>query len=128
MRFASPAILAAFVLAACSPAPQDAVPANGMTRLPPVVTMQITPLPTSDCKPAAYVALVAWFIPLQTSFSGVEVRMDKPDGKMFARSRFRNHGKQTGPWVHDGSTFFLVDLASQEVLARARAGAYDCKA
>lgn len=126
MRIACAAILA-LVLAACSKAPQDIVPADGRTTLPPAVTMQITPLPTADCKPNAYVALVAWFIPLQMPFSGVEVRMETPDGKMFARSQARNYGKETGPWVHDGSSFFLIDLASQKVLARARAGAYDCK-
>jgi OmcA/MtrC family decaheme c-type cytochrome len=45
----------------------------------------------------------------------VEVRLDSADGKLFTTSG-GNGSAETGKWVKDGQTFFLVDKASGDVL------------
>jgi len=45
----------------------------------------------------------------------VEIRIDSPDGKVFAKSKGAD-SKATGKWVKDGQAFFLVDAASGDVL------------
>ena len=45
----------------------------------------------------------------------VEIRIDSPDGKVFAKSKGAD-SKATGKWVKDGQAFFMVDAASGDVL------------
>lgn len=45
----------------------------------------------------------------------VEVHVDRPDGPLFVRAGYRESG-QTGPWVSDGTTFYLQDVSGDKPL------------
>jgi ATP-binding cassette subfamily B protein len=53
--------------------------------------------------------------------SSAEIRLGAPDGPMFARVEYDScaptvEGRTTGPWVHDGMTFFLQDTSADKEL------------
>ncbi len=150
MRIACLATLV-IALAACNEAPQDVVPDNAADSLPPVdaaaanapaaavtmappapanvdgVTMTLTPIKTDNCQPNKYTTEVSWSIPASVPFSGVEVRVEKPDGGLLAFKKARVYTQKSGAWVREGTQFFLVDKDSRTILARAKAGPYDCQ-
>ena len=134
-------------LAACNKAPQDVVPDNSAATLPAVApptpapatttdeaspmvasgaTMTITPLKTDNCEPKKYTAEISWVIPPALAFSGAEVRVGKPDGGLLAFKKQRTYTQKSGPWVGEGTKFFIVDKDSRQILAQAEAPAYDC--
>jgi hypothetical protein len=43
--------------------------------------------------------------------SDVEVHVDAPDGPTFARSGPGNFSHKTGPWVRDGTKFYLQNVS-----------------
>lgn len=47
---------------------------------------------------------------------GVEIRLDAPDGKLFAQANGAGN-KATGNWVRDGQKFLLLDTPTGQVLA-----------
>ena len=145
MRVACLAIVVV-ALAACNKAPQDVVPDNSAATLPAVApptpapattteaspmvasgaTMTITPLKTDNCEPKKYTAEISWVIPPALAFSGAEVRVGKPDGGLLAFKKQRTYTQKSGPWVGEGTKFFIVDKDSRQILAQAEAPAYDC--
>lgn len=56
---------------------------------------------------------IAWF---REELETVQLRIGAPDGRLFVRGGA--HGTaETGPWVKDGTTVYLLDDPSGEVLA-----------
>ena len=45
----------------------------------------------------------------------LELHVDRPDGPLFARVGYRGSG-QTGPWVADGTIFYLQDVSGDKPL------------
>ncbi len=113
----------AIALAGCGkkqpPMPTQAFAAPG-------VTFKLNPPAAPDCKPdTAYVATVSW------AFDGrdaakTEVRINKPDGDLFARSNDRTGHADTGKWVKPGMWFLLSDRKSGELLGAVQAGPKPC--
>ena len=48
---------------------------------------------------------------MTTGTSKVEVRVDAPDGPLFARSEPGRFSQATGPWVRNGTTFYLQNVS-----------------
>ncbi len=49
--------------------------------------------------------------------SNVEVRVDAPDGLLFARTGPGRFSQATGPWVRSGTTFYLQNVSDNLPLA-----------
>ena len=126
MRYPNIAIAAAalsLALAACG-SKQQPMPTQAFTR--PGVSMKLDPPMAPDCKPnTIYRATLSW------SVDGIdapktEVRMEKPDGAVFARSNDRTAHAETGDWVKPGLWFLLFDRKSGEMLGSLQAGPKPC--
>ncbi|MFQ5741001.1 MAG: hypothetical protein ACE5JX_18520 [Acidobacteriota bacterium] len=77
---------------------------------PPVITA--TPNPIMVCDGGAGKTDISW---MAEGFSRVEIRVGSPDGTLFARGG-ASGSKETGKWVRDGLTFFLLDRETGAVL------------
>jgi hypothetical protein len=55
-----------------------------------------------------------------------EVRIDKLDGQVFARSNDRTSHQETGNWVRPGTWFLLFDRKSGDLLGAVQAGPKPC--
>ncbi len=110
-------------LVACGSKPQP-MPTQAFTK--PGVSMKLNPPAAPDCKAnTVYRATLSW------SVDGIdapktEVRIDKPDGGLFARSNDRNAHAETGIWVKPGTWFLLLDRKSGEMLGSLQAGPKPC--
>jgi hypothetical protein len=69
------------------------------------------PNPVTSCGTGTGMTEVSW-----VADSSVEIRIDSADGKVFAKSK-GDGSQETGNWVKEGKTFFLVDSATGETLA-----------
>ena len=79
---------------------------------PPAPTIDLDPNPIQVCEGRVGQTSISWDA---SGFEAVEVRAGAPDGNVFAAG-LEQGTKQTGNWVQDGMTFYLVDGASGEVL------------
>ena len=78
---------------------------------PPVIRSTINPIQV--CEGEFGRATISWFA--TNVADSVEIRIGSPEGKIFTTGRSLA-AKQTGQWVSDGMTFFLLDQSSGEVL------------
>ena len=79
---------------------------------PPAPTIELDPNPIQVCEGKVGQTWVSWNA---SGFEAVEVRVSAPDGSVFAAGLDQGT-KQTGKWVQDGMTFYLIDGSSGEVL------------
>lgn len=83
------------------------VPAPGNA---PSLTASPNPIPVTVAADRA--TTISWNAP-QASY--IEIHIGSPNGPLFATSG--NHGlAQTGPWVTDGTTFYLQDVTGGKTL------------
>ena len=120
---ATAAALMAFALAACNNKSQP-MPTASFTR--PGVSMKLDPPNAPNCKPnTIYRATLTW------SVDGIdapktEVRMERTDGNVFARSNDRTAHAETGDWVKPGVWFLLFNRKTDEMLGALQAGPKPC--
>jgi hypothetical protein len=79
---------------------------------PATLTADPNPIPVTDATTPGQTTLT-WSAPGHNS---VELRVDAPDGAVVA-SGGESGSAQTGEWVADGTTFYLVDAATKATLA-----------
>lgn len=136
-----PLLAAILLTTSCNKAPDDVVPsastdaapaakpsAADANAAPPVDSiLNITPVRTDNCKPSGYTAELTWSLPAERINTGIEVRVNKPDGGLLAYKQARRASATTGNWVTSGTKFFLVDRQTGEVITEVTAGEYDCR-
>jgi hypothetical protein len=119
------AAIALFTLSGCGKKPED----NAMPREAFVsagVTMKLDPPAAPNCKPdTLYRATLTWTVEGKDS-PKTEVRIDRPDGAVFARSNDRNSRAETANWVKPGTWFLLFDRKSGDLIGSLRAGPVPC--
>ena len=119
------AAVAFLALAACGKKPED----NTMPREAFVsagVQMKLDPPAAANCKPdTLYRATLSWSVEGKDS-PKTEVRIDRPDGAVFARSNDRSSHSETGDWVKPGTWFLLFDRKSGDLIGSLRAGPVPC--
>jgi hypothetical protein len=69
-----------------------------------------------SCDDVLGMTTLHWKVPGVTQ---IEIRVDAPDGNLFAVSGPEG-SQETGNWVKDGSTFYLIDPDSREIVAVTR--------
>lgn len=90
------------------------------------VTMNLDPPAAPDCKASTtYRAMLSWSVERNETIK-TDVRIDTPDGKLFARSNDQKARAETGDWVRPGMWFLLLDRRSGELLGAVRAGPAPC--
>ena len=115
--------VAVLSLAACSSKP---VPMPTQSFAKPGVTIKLDPPAAPNCKPdTLYRATLSWTVDAIDT-PKTEVRIEKPDGEVFARSNDKNAHAETGDWVKPGMWFLLFDRKSGEMLASLQAGPKPC--
>jgi hypothetical protein len=77
----------------------------------PSLTASPNPIPITGTAILGMTTL-SWMAP---SAETVEIRIGRPDGPLFARLGSRGSA-QTGPWVGDGTTFYLQDVSGGKPL------------
>jgi RHS repeat-associated protein len=89
-------------------------------------TITANPNPIQVCDPSGYgIANITWD---SANAQNVEVRVNAPDGTLFASSGPGQTSSQTGKWVANGTTFYLQDvsygrpLTSEHTLATTTVG------
>ena len=116
---------ALLALVACNKKPED----NPMPREAFVaagVQMKLEPADAPSCKPdTLYRATLSWTVDGKDA-PKTEVRIDKPDGAVFARSNDRSMHADTGNWVKPGTWFLLFDRKSGDLIGSLRAGPVPC--
>ena len=123
MRHTILAPVLALALAACSHAPP---PMPGQPFVKEGVKLSLDPPMAPNCKPdTVYRATLHWSVS-QTGTPKTEVRVDKPDGGLFARSNDHDAHAETGDWVKPGTWFLLFDRRSGEMLGALQAGPKPC--
>jgi hypothetical protein len=71
-------------------------------------TIKADPNPVKVCDgTGAGVTNLSWSADVDT----IEVRIDAPDGSLFAHTGADGGGKPTGKWVRDGTVVYLQDLS-----------------
>ena len=116
---------ALIALAGCSKKPQDN-PMPGKEFMSAGVEMKLDPAAAVNCKPdTLFRATLSWSVDGKDS-PKTEVRIDKPDGTVFARSNDRKARAETGGWVRPGTWFLLFDRKSGDMLGALRAGPTPC--
>ncbi len=116
------ASIAALALAGCGK--QQAMPAQSFAK--PGVSLKLDPPAGPDCKPATlYRATLSWTVQ-GADATKTEVRIDKPDGAVFARSNDKTAHAETGDWVRPGMWFLLFDRRSGEMIGSVQAGPKPC--
>ena len=117
--------VALITMSACSKKPQDN-PMPGKAFVNPGVQMKLDPAAASNCKPETlFRATLSWSVDGKDA-PKTEVRIDKPDGAVFARSNDRNARAETGDWVKPGTWFLLFDRKNGDMLGALRAGPTPC--
>lgn len=112
-------------VAGCSKKPQDN-PMPGKAFVGPGIQMALDPAAAPNCKPdTVFRATLSWSMEGKDS-PRTEVRIDKPDGTVFARSNDRTGRSETGDWVKPGTWFLLFDLKSGDLVGALRAGPTPC--
>ena len=115
--------VAVLALAACSSKP---VPMPTQSFVKPGVTIKLDPPAAPNCKPdTLYRATLSWTVDAIDT-PKTEVRIEKPDGEVFARSNDKKAHAETGDWVKPGMWFLLFDRKSGEMLASLQAGPKPC--
>ena len=120
---AATAALMAFTLAACNNKSQP-MPTESFMR--PGVSMKLDPPNAPNCTPnTVYRATLTW------SVDGIdapktEVRTERTDGNVFARSNDRTAHAETGDWVKPGMWFLLFNRKTNEMLGAVQAGPKPC--
>ena len=71
----------------------------------PSFTASPNPIPVTGTQLEG-VTTISWNAP---DAQVIEIHIDSPDGKLFTRMGYRG-SIQTGPWVGDGTTFYLQDV------------------
>jgi hypothetical protein len=102
--------------AAPTPAPsaEPATTAPAEVTEPPSGTISTDPTPVPVCpKTGDGIANVSW---AAKGTKAVEVRVDAPDGKLFAQTGPTGSAK-TGHWVRKGTVFYLQNAATGAPLA-----------
>ena len=90
------------------------------------IKLKLDPAAAPDCKPdTTYVATLSWSAEGRDA-PKTEVRINKPDGEVFARSNDRTAHAETGKWVKPGLWFLLSDRKSGELLGALQAGPKPC--
>ncbi len=90
------------------------------------VTLTLDPPAAPNCKPGTtYTATLKWSVDGMDA-PKTEVRINKPDGQVFARSNDRTAHSETGNWVTPGLWFLLFDRKSGELLGALQAGPRPC--
>jgi hypothetical protein len=83
------------------------VPGPGAVEAKASGTLSVTPDPVPVCdKTGTGVGTVSWTVQGATY---VEVRLDKPDGTLFAASNKPTSSQKTGPWLRKDLVLFLQD-------------------
>lgn len=119
------AATAVFALAACSKKPEDN-PMPNKAFLAAGVQMKLEPAAAPDCKPdTLYHATLTWSVEGKDA-PKTEVRIDRTDGKVFARSNDRTSRAETADWVKPGTWFLLFDRKSGDLIGSLRAGPVPC--
>ena len=75
---------------------------------PPTGSINAEPNPCRPDSQGLGQTTLSW---LTHGASKVEVRVDAPDGLLFARHGPGRHSQPTGQWVRDGTTFYLQDVS-----------------
>jgi hypothetical protein len=115
--------LAVLALAACG-SKQQPMPAQSFAK--PGVSIKLDPPAAPNCKPGTlYRATLSWTVQ-GVEAPKTEVRIDKPDGEVFARSNDKTVHQETGDWVRPGMWFLLFDRRSGEMLGSLQAGPKPC--
>jgi hypothetical protein len=116
-------ITLSLALAAChNQAPK--MPAQAFTKKG--VSLTLDPPTAPNCKPdAMYIATLKWSVDGMDA-PKTEVRIDKLDGQVFARSNDRIAHAETGNWVKPGTWFLLFDRKSGDLLGALQAGPKPC--
>jgi len=113
----------ALILTACHSQPPT-MPTQAFTH--EGVSLTLDPPAAPDCKPGTnYRATLKWSVDGMDA-PKTEVRIDKLDGQVFARSNDRNAHAETGNWVKPGTWFLLFDRKSGEMLGAVQAGPKAC--
>jgi len=90
------------------------------------VKLTLDPPAAPNCKPGTnYRATLKWSVDGMDA-PKTEVRIDKLDGQVFARSNDRTAHAETGEWVKPGMWFLLFDRKSGEMLGAVQAGPKPC--
>jgi len=90
------------------------------------VKLTLEPPAAPDCKPdTAYRATLKWSVDGMDA-PKTEVRIDKLDGQVFARSNDRTAHAETGDWVKPGTWFLLFDRKSGDMIGAVQAGPKPC--
>jgi hypothetical protein len=117
--------IALIASAGCSKKPQDN-PMPGKEFVNAGVQMKLDPAAAPNCNPnTLFRATLSWSVDGQAA-PKTEVRIDKPDGNVFARSNDRSTHADTGNWVKPGTWFLLFDRKSGNMLGALRAGPTPC--
>jgi hypothetical protein len=112
-------------VAGCSKKPQDN-PMPGKVFVGPGIQMKLDPAAAPNCKPdTLFRTTLSWSVDGKDS-PKTEVRIDKPDGTVFARSNDRTGRAETGDWVKPGTWFLLFDRKSGDLVGALRAGPTPC--
>ena len=102
--------------------PASATAASSPAAPAPLGTITASPNPIQVCDGSGLgVTHLAWQGPAGRA---VEVRLNKPDGTLFARTGSLGEA-DTGKWVVNGTVFYLVDPSSgaaQPVMATVKVG------
>jgi SAM-dependent methyltransferase len=77
-------------------------------KTPPVGLITAEPNPFPPDSQGAGQTTLSW---LAHGASKVEVRVNAPDGDLFARHGPGRHSQPTGQWVRDGTTFYLQNVS-----------------
>lgn len=121
MRYAIVAVVIVLALAACKA--KTEMPTQPFTKAG--VTMKLDPPAAPSCKPGTrYRATLTWTV--DASSPKTDVRINGPEGQLFARSNDRSYHAETGDWVTPGLWFILSDRRSGEVLGAIQAGPKPC--
>ncbi len=76
-------------------------------------TLKADPNPVKVCDgTGAGITNLSWSADVDT----IEVRIDAPDGSLFAHTGAAGGGKPTGKWVRDGTVVYLQDLSGGKPL------------
>lgn len=117
------ALASVLTLASCEQK-QTVMPIKAFTQKG--VSMRLDPPAAPNCKPGtSYIATLYWSVDVSVT-SKTEVRVNKPDGSVFARSNDQRAQADTGKWVTPGTWFLLFDRRNDEMIGAIQAGPQPC--
>ena len=117
-------VLAVVILALSACGKLQPMPTQAFAK--PGVTIRLDPPAAPNCKPdTVYRATLYWTVD-GVQAPRTEVRMEKPDGQVFARSNDKSAHAETDNWVKPGMWFLLFDRKSGEMIASLQAGPKPC--